>query len=205
MRPHSLKTSAPRILCVIAFALTLAACSSRASLKSATQNDHVVLVSISSQSGPGVCSATLLKGTATALTAAHCLKDATAVTIERQGATIAALEAVIAPDDDLALLVFDTPFNDGYTIAPLSKTPAEASAIGWDKGTGLVACELDQLIAKGVFRFPCGMLPGASGGPVLTDAGIVGVISALGSDGHNSATALDALTQVSAWARIPLS
>jgi hypothetical protein len=204
MQPTSLKTSAPRTLCALAFALSLTACSSSASLKSSAENDHVVLVSISSQSGPGVCSATLLKGTTTALTAAHCLEDATAATIEHQGVTIAALEALVAPDADLALMVFPARFKDGYSIAPLSRTPTEALAIGWDKGTDLAACELDQVLADGVFRFPCGLLPGASGGPVLAAAGIVGVISTLGSADHNSATALTSLTNVSSWDRIPL-
>jgi len=121
------------------------------------------------------------------LTAAHLVKPAMALYVVVDGEEITLTVAAIHPDDDMALLVVD---RDTFLGPPLGLAPSPAK-LGQNLFTAGYPIQMDVMrVVRGLASSRAGeaslaVAPGASGSPVWTKGGVVGLVQGIhGAMGH---------------------
>lgn len=149
------------------------------------------------------CTGSPLKGTREVVTAAHCLAGVTAVTIKSTSGTWYGTAVRTQPTLDIAVVEVATPLEFGYSRTPETGT-VPAKAVGFDTGTVLKECSITFNTSSPESVFPCGLLPGASGGPVLSADNILGVVIEYAANHSNVAVPLPEALDGEGWVRTEL-
>lgn len=186
----------------------MSACSNSSSrIKKQSVQDHVAFISITTTDGEVTCSGAPLQGTKFVLTAAHCVKGARRAYVVADGASLEVVAVRASSTADVAILEVASQMQAGFTLSdgtgPTGPDSGHAKAVGFDRGRELMECGIEVWDSANP-RFPCDLLPGASGGPVLVEGGVVGVISTLDSDGKNTAALVSKDAPFTAWPRVEL-
>lgn len=168
----------------------------------ASTRQHVASLSISTDAGAAECSGAPIVDTNLVLTARHCVQDARRVTVVVDGNTQQGISVHLSDSADIAVVELASQNTAGYSLA-VTKPSGSLVAVGYQNGV-LTECPVTSWQTPEEASFPCGMLPGASGGPVIEGGSVVGVISQLTAEWENTAAPAWGIHPTN-WPRVTLS